>query len=127
MYYQTYEKQIKIEVLERELKKLIHDYEIYFKKGSEFRFLNFIGYKDSIIIRNNALNGYKLYLVKTKSFTQIAIKEYIPSGFFRNNPIPLGIFNLIFFIKFRINKEQFLNNIISSLNNTFNGYLITNN
>lgn len=127
MYYQTNEKQIKIEVLERDLKKLLRDYEIYFKEGSKFKFLNFIGFKDSIIIRNNALNGYKLYLVKTKSFTQIAIKDYIPSAFFRNNPIPLGVFNLIFYIKFRINKEQFLNNIISSLNKTFNGYLITNN
>lgn len=89
--------------------------------------MNFIGYKDSIIIKNNALYGYKIYLVKTKGNFQIAIKDYIPSGFFRNNPIPLGIFNIIFYIKFRTNKEQFLNNIISTLNNLFNGYLIKNN
>lgn len=124
MYYRIKGKDLTIEKLKIKLSQSIKpSYEIYFKKGSRFKFLQFIGRKDSLILKKNAFYGYKLYLVKTTNYCDIAINEYIPSTYIRNNPIPLGVWNVLIYAFYKIDKKEFYNDLISSLNKIFEGQI----
>ena len=116
MYYRTKQNDLTIERLKQNLSQsLKQSYQIYFKKGSKFKFLQFIGRKDSLIIRKNAFYGYKLYIVNTKNHCEISIDEYIPSGYIRNNPIPLGVWNILIYAFYKIGKKEFYSDLINSL------------
>ena len=126
MYYRTKQNDLTIEKLKLNLSQSLKpSYEIYFKKGSKFKFLQFIGRKDSLIIRKNAFYGYKLYLVNTKNYCDISIDEYIPSGYIRNNPIPLGVWNILIYAFYKIDKKEFYSNLINSLDKSYEGKIQT--
>lgn len=126
MYYRTKQNDLTLERLKLNLSQSLKpSYEIYFKKGSKFKFLQFIGRKDSLIIRKNALYGYKLYLVNTKNYCDISIDEYIPSGYIRNNPIPLGVWQFLIFAFYNIDKREFYNDLIFSLDKSYDGKIQT--
>ncbi len=126
MYYRTKQNDLTLEMLKLNLSQSLNpSYEIYFKKGSEFKFLQFIGRKDSLIIRKNALNGYKLYLVNTKNYCDISIDEYIPSGYIRNNPIPLGVWNILIYAFYNTDKKEFFSDLINSLDKSYEGEIRT--
>lgn len=127
MYYRIEQKNLTIDRLKVNLSQSLKpSYEIFFKKGSNFKFLQFIGRKDSIIIKKNAFYGYKLYLVNTKSYCDIAINEYIPSTYIRNNPIPLGVWNILIFAFYKIDKKEFYNDLINSLDKSYEGQIQDN-
>lgn len=126
MYYRTKQDDLTLERLKLNLSQSLKpSYEIYFKKGSKFKFLQFIGRKDSLIIRKNALYGYKLYLVNTKNYCDISIEEYIPSGYIRNNPIPLGFWKILIFAFYRIDTREFYSDLINSLDKNYEGKIQT--
>ena len=127
MYYRIEQKNLTIDRLKVNLSQSLKpSYEIFFKKGSNFKFLQFIGRKDSIIIKKNAFYGYKLYLVNTKNYCDIAINEYIPSTYIRNNPIPLGVWNILIYAFYKIDKKEFYNDLINSLDKSYEGHIQDN-
>lgn len=125
MYYRILTPDLNIDQLRIKLtQNMKPTYEIYFKKGSRFKFLQFIGQKDSVVIKKNSFYGYRLYLVKMLKSKDIAINEYIPSSILRNNPIPLGVWNLIIYAVYRTDKKEFYNELINALNKIFDGEIL---
>jgi hypothetical protein len=124
MYYRIKQQTLSIQELLNKLKgELEPNYKVYFKKGSNFKFLQFIGRKDSVIIRKNSLHGKKMYLVQTQNYCDINISEYVPSGFIRNNPIPLGIWGILIPLFNRIDTNKFEQDVLSVLNSNFSGQI----
>jgi hypothetical protein len=124
MYYRIKQSKLEIGSLQEILKiNLEPEYKIYFKKGSKYKILQFIGRKDSVIIRKNSLRGVKMYLVQTSHYCDISIDGYIPSGILRNNPIPLGIWGILIPLTFKIDMDKFRLDILSVLDTNFNGKL----
>lgn len=124
MYYRISDLNININNLQNKLsKELPPEYKVYFKKGSRFKFLQFIGRKDSLIVRRNSLYGFKLYLIKTPNYCDISIENYIPSSILRNNPIPLGIWTYLISLFNRIDENKFRNDTLEALDKNFNGQL----
>ena len=125
MYYRILTPDLNIDQLRIKLiQNMKPTYEIYYKKGSRFKFLQFIGQKPSIVIKQNSFYGYRLYLVKMSKSMDIAINEYIPSSILRNNPIPLGLWNLIIYAVYRTDKKEFYNELINALNKIFDGEIL---
>jgi hypothetical protein len=122
MYYRIKRNNLTLERLKKDLSATLKsDCKLYFKKGSKFKLLQFIGRKDSLIIRRNALHGYRLYLVFAKNYCEISILEYIPSGFIRNNPIPMGVLNILIHLFYRIDSKEFYDDLLNSLDKNYDG------
>ena len=125
MYYRISQNNLKIEDLETKLTGyLSNDYNVYFKKGSKYKWLQFVGRKDCIIIKKNALHGYKLYVINASEFCDISIEGYIPSRFLRDAPIPpWGLSSILINFFYRINQEEFYTDLMNALNENYKGEL----